>query len=70
MNKMVYAIWLGDAWFTSASSMCLQKKAGDLPLTVFGSEDAAYVAYNEAVNCGAIIHEEGNAIVGIKCEKV
>lgn len=70
MNKIVYAIWLGDAWFTSASPMCLQKKSGGLPLTVFGNKDSAYVAYNEAVNCGAIIHEEGNAIVRIKCERV
>lgn len=70
MNKMVYAIWLGDAWFTSASPVCLQKKSGELPLTVFASEDAACAAYNEAVNCGAVIHEEGNAIVRIKCERV
>ena len=70
MNKNVYAIWLCDAWFTSASPMCLQKKAGGMPLTVFGSEDAAYAAYNEAVKCGAVIHEEGNAIVRIKCERV
>ena len=52
MNKMVYAIWLGDAWFTSASPACLQKDAGDMPLTVFGSENAACAAYNKAVNCG------------------
>ena len=70
MNKMVYAIWLGDAWFTSASPVCLQTKAGELPLTAFASEDAAYAAYNEAVNCGAVVHEEGNAIVRIKCERV
>ena len=70
MNKNVYAIWLGDAWFTSASPVCLQKKSGELPLTVFASKDAAYAAYNEAVNCGAVVHEEGNAIVRIKCERV
>ena len=70
MNKNVYAIWLGDAWFTSASPVCLQKKAGGMPLTVFESEDAAYAAYNEAVNCGAVIHEEGNDIVRIQCERV
>lgn len=70
MNKMVYAIWLGDAWLTSASPVCLQTKAGGMPLTVFASENAAYAAYNEAVNCGAVIHEEGNAIVRIKCERV
>ena len=70
MNKMVYAIWLGDAWFTSASPACLQKNAGEMPLTVFGSEDAAYAAYNKAVNCGAVVHEEGNVIVRIKCERV
>ena len=70
MNKMVYAIWLGDAWLTSASPVCLQTKAGGMPLTVFASEDAAYAAYNEAVNCGAVVHEEGNAIVRIKCERV
>ena len=23
-----------------------------------------------AVNCGAVVHEEGNAIVRIKCERV
>ena len=70
MNKNVYAIWLGDAWFTSASLVCLQTKAGGMPLTVFASEDAAYAAYNEAVNCGAVVHEEGNAIIRIKCERV
>ena len=70
MNKMVYAIWLGEAWFTSASPACLQKKYGGLPLTVFENEDSAYAAYNKAVNCGAVVHEEGNVIVRIKCERV
>ena len=70
MNKMVYAIWLGDAWFTSATSQCLQMTDNDLPITTFDNESDAVRAYNSAVNCGAVVHEEGNAIVRIKCERV
>ena len=70
MNRKVYAIWLGDAWFTSASAECLQKTDGILPITTFDNESDAVATYNSAVNCGAIIHEEGNAIVRIKCERV
>ena len=70
MNKMVYAIWLGDAWFTSASAECLQTTNNDLPVTTFDNEKDAVRTYNSSVNCGAIIHEEGNAIVRIKCERV
>ena len=70
MNKMVYAIWLVDAWFTSASSECLQTTSNDLPTTTFYNEADAVRAYNSAVNCGAVVHKEGNAIVRIKCERV
>ena len=70
MDKKVYAIWLGDAWFTSASSECMQTTDSDLPITTFDNEADAVRAYNSAVNCGAVVHEEGNAIVRIKCERV
>ena len=70
MNKMVYAIWLGDAWFTSASAECLQTTDSILPITIFDNEADAVRAYNSAVNCSAVVHEEGNAIVRIKCERV
>lgn len=70
MNKSVYAIWLGNAWFTSASAKCLQTTSNDLPITTFDNEADSVRAYNSAVNCGAVVHEEGNAIVRIKCERV
>ena len=70
MNKIVYAIWLGDAWFTSASAECLQTTNNDLPITTFDNESDAVATYNSAVNCGAVVHEEGNAIVRIKFERV
>ena len=70
MNKMVYAIWLGNSWFTSASDKCLQTTDSDLPIRTFSSEANAVAAYRSAVNCGAVVHEEGNAIVRIKCERV
>lgn len=70
MNKNMYAIWLGDAWFTSATSQCLQTTDNSLPVTTFDNETDAVATYNSAVNCGAVIHEEGNAIVRIKCERV
>lgn len=70
MNKKVYAIWLGDAWFTSASAECLQTTDSDLPIRTFSSEANAVAAYRSAVNCGAVVHEEGDAIVRIKFERV
>ena len=70
MNKMVYAIWLGDTWFTSAGYECLKTTYSDLPITTFDNETDAVATYNSAVNCGAVVHEEGNAIVRIKCERV
>ena len=70
MNKAVYAIWLGDAWFASASAECLQTTSNDLPITTFDSETDAVEAYNSAVNRGAVVHEEGNAIIRIKFERV
>lgn len=70
MNKNVYAIWLGDAWFTSASAECLQTTDSSLPITTFDNESDAVATYNSAVNCGAVIHEEDNAIVRIKCERM
>ena len=70
MNKKVYAIWLGDAWFTSASAQCLQTTSNDLPITTFDSETDAVATYDSAVNCGAVVHKEGDAIVRIKCERV
>ena len=70
MDKNVYAIWLGDAWFTSASAECLQTADSDLPITTFDNEADAVATYNSAVNCGAVVHEEGDAIVRIKCERV
>ena len=70
MNKNVYAIWLGDAWFTSASAQCLQTTDGSLPIRTFDSEADAVATYDSAVNCGAVVHEEGDAIVRIKCERV
>ena len=36
----------------------------------FSSEANAVAAYRSAVNCGAVVHEDGNAIVRIKCERV
>ena len=69
MNKIVYAIWLGDAWFTSASAECLQTTNNDLPITTFDSESDAVATYNSAVNCGTVVHEEGNDIVRIKYER-
>lgn len=70
MNKKMYAIWLGNSWFTSASAECLQTTDSDLPIMTFISEADAVAAYHIAVNCGAVVHEEGNAIVRIKCERV
>ena len=70
MNKKVYAIWLGNAWFTSASAKCLQTTDGDLPVRTFSSEANAVAAYRSAVNCGAVVHKDGNAIVRIKCERM
>ena len=70
MDKKVYAIRLGDAWFTSASAECLQMTDNDLPITTFDNEADAVRAYNSAVNCGAVAHEEGNAIIRIKFEMV
>ena len=70
MNKTVYAIWLGDAWFTSASAECLQTTDSSLPITTFYNESDAVATYNSAVNCGAVVHEEGNVIVRIECERV
>ena len=70
MNKMVYAIWLGNAWFTSAGYECLQTTDSDLSITTFDNETDVVATYDSAVNCGAVVHEEGNAIVRIKCERV
>ena len=70
MNKKVYAIWLGDAWFTSASAECLQTTDSSLPIRTFSSEADAVAAYRSAVNCGAVVHKDGNDIVRIKCERV
>lgn len=70
MNKMVYAIRLGDAWFTSASAECLHTTDSDMPITTFDNESDAVATYNSAFNCGAVVHEEGNAIVRIKYERV
>ena len=70
MSKNVYAIWLGDAWFTSASAECLQTTDSSLPITTFDNETDAVATYNSAVNCGAVVHEECNAIVRIKCERM
>ena len=44
-------------------SMCMWRK-------LFDNESDAVATYNSAVNCGAVVHEEGNAIVRIKCERV
>ena len=53
MNKKVYAIWLGNAWFTSASAECLQTTDSSLPVRTFSSEANAVAAYRSAVGCGA-----------------
>ena len=70
MDKKVYAIWLGDAWLAPARAACLQTTDGALPTTTFANEADAVATYNSAVNCGAVVHEEGNAIVRIKFERV
>ena len=70
MTKTVYAIWLGDSWFTSGSEFCLQKKSGALPDTVFTDPDSAVVMYQDQVNRGIIIHDPKNAVVSIKMERV
>lgn len=70
MPKTVYAIWLGDSWFTSGSEFCLQKKVGALPDTVFTDPDAAVAVYHNQVDGGIIIHNPKNAVVSIKIERV
>ena len=70
MSKKVYAIWLADAWFTSASAECLQTTESNLPTTTVDNEADAVRAYNSSVNCGAGVHKEGDAIIRIKFERV
>lgn len=44
-------------------SMCMWRK-------LFDNESDAVTTYNSAVNCGAVVHEEGNTIVRIKYERL